>query len=358
MALSILLLLTVCVVTRLVDAQCPESCNCTVADVIDCSGLGLTELPAVTKPESFYRLSRLDFSDNRISILDIDRLLHHIRGMSIDVIDFSNNTITDVNGTFDYKDGKDYKVLDLSRNALQTFPSSVIPIYHSWGSFTLDLSYNLLTELTEHMFVGGSKDKTLPGFKFFASHNLISDIHPSTFLGIGLIDAVVDLRFNRIKSLNETFQPPTSVLQLYLSDNPWHCDCNLRWIITPSNLLVDYTKSDPPACQTPSALEGRPIFELNADDFACLPYESGSDVQEFLDTDSFVVTCPVTADPPNPRITWHVLIPSADNGDPTLLCFDSETVKLGDFEGNPGIIFKCTATNNAGSLTLLLNVEY
>lgn len=357
MTLSVLVL-TVWAVTNLVDAQCPMDCLCT-NDVIDCSGLGLREITNVTRPLTVNSLSRLDFSNNRIRLLDIDELFDSLQGLSIEVIDFSNNVISDVNGTFDALNGKDYTVLNLSNNALRIFPSSVIPINHHAVSFTLDVSNNMLTELTENMFAGG-RDSILPGFTFIASNNLISDIHPNTFQGINLLQAVVDLRFNRIRFLAETFQPPREVLRFRLSDNPWRCDCNLRWIVSPSNNLVNIIENEPLTCQTPLALQGRLILGLNADEFACLPFQNGPLQRDFFNTDTFVVTCPLTADPVGSlRITWQVWIPSAGNGDPVQLFFDSETVGLRDLNlPGPMAAFKCTGSNNAGSLTLSLDVRY
>ncbi|PIK33432.1 putative protein slit [Apostichopus japonicus] len=282
--------------SRRVHAQCPTACFCT-SDVIDCSNLNLNELPVGTTPSSFDRLSRLDYSNNGISVLDIDRLFQFIRGLEVDVIDFSSNRISDVIGTFDANDGKDYLVLNLSRNVLQTFPSSIIPLNHIRGMITIDISHNQLTELTRNMFAGGN-DVILPRFQFFATNNLISRVDPETFQGVSILDAIVDLRSNLIRTLTEDFQSPRSVRQLRFSDNPWHCDCNLRWIITPANRLVNHTMDDPPACRTPAAVQGRRIFELRPDDFACLPFQDGPLRQNYLNMDSFLVRCPVNADPP------------------------------------------------------------
>ncbi|XP_071829002.1 leucine-rich repeat and fibronectin type-III domain-containing protein 4-like [Apostichopus japonicus] len=339
-----------------VHAQCPTACFCT-SDVIDCSNLNLNELPVGTTPSSFDRLSRLDYSNNGISVLDIDRLFQFIRGLEVDVIDFSSNRISDVIGTFDANDGKDYLVLNLSRNVLQTFPSSIIPLNHIRGMITIDISHNQLTELTRNMFAGGN-DVILPRFQFFATNNLISRVDPETFQGVSILDAIVDLRSNLIRTLTEDFQSPRSVRQLRFSDNPWHCDCNLRWIITPANRLVNHTMDDPPACRTPAAVQGRRIFELRPDDFACLPFQDGPLRQNYLNMDSFLVRCPVNADPPRFQVDWQVWIPSPFGLDPIQLFFTSETVGLRDLVANPRAAFKCTARNNAGSLTLSLDIQF
>lgn len=339
------------------DAQrCPTTCRCPIG-VIDCSDRGFTELPNVTRPGTSSQLSRVDFSNNILTVLNIDKLFEFIVGLQVDELDFSSNMIAEVEGTFDAADGKDYETLNLSRNAFTEFPRNIIPVNHARVRFIIDISYNSLTELTTEMFAVGD-DMTLPGFQFIATNNMISVIHPQTFQGVDLLDSIVDLRFNNLMSLSEDFAPPRGVETLRISNNPWRCDCNLRWMINFSNRLVNFTEEDPPNCETPVSVRGRPIFQLQANDFACLPFRSGPIRQNFVNMDTFVVRCPVTADPPTFDLRWDVWLPSPNGADPIQLCFNSETVGFKGLQTNPRAAFRCTASNNAGSVSIALEVLY
>ncbi|KAJ8022487.1 Protein slit [Holothuria leucospilota] len=196
------------------------------------------------------------------------------------------------------------------------------------------------------MFASGN-DFFLPGFQFLARNNLINKVHDETFQGVELTDTILDLRYNRLTTLSPDFQSPRGVEALRFSNNPWHCDCNLRWIIAKDRFLVNHTALDPPNCQTPVSLRGHPIFTLREEEFTCLPYREGSLQRDIpgASTD-FTLTCPVTADPPNPEISWTVWLPCPTWGQPLQFDFTSEIITLSDITTNPRAAFRCTATNN------------
>lgn len=357
------LLVTIAGIIQIVRSQsCPSECSCTSNSdgngIIDCSNRGLTEVVEVAHPQPGGKIAKIDFSNNMLTTLDIDKLYTLIRGLIVDELDFSLNSINVVTGTFDADLGRDYETLNLSSNAFSSFPANIVPVRHLRTKFIIDFSYNQLTELTAHMFASGN-DFFLPGFQFLARNNLINKVHDETFQGVELTDTILDLRYNRLTTLSPGFQSPRGVEALRFSNNPWHCDCNLRWIIAKDRFLVNHTALDPPNCQTPVSLRGHPVFTLREEEFTCLPYREGSLRRDIPGTNTdFTLSCPVTADPPNPEISWTVWLPCPSEGNPLQFDFISETVTLSDITTNPRAAFRCTATNNAGSIDLDLDIRY
>ncbi|XP_071828945.1 uncharacterized protein [Apostichopus japonicus] len=341
--------------------QCPTICTCSPdpvlnTGVIDCSNRGLTSIPDNLVYPFGGTIGKIDLSNNMLTTLDIDRLFTLLRGSQVEALDFSSNLISDVTGTFDALDGKDYVTLNLSSNAFTSFPENVIPVNHLRNELVLDFSNNRLTELTRHIFAGGN-DPTLFGFQFLARNNLINRIDDETFQGVEIVDTILDLRSNLLTTLSPTFQSPVGVRELRFSGNPWNCDCNLRWIINPMRFLVNHTSTDPPNCVTPVAIQGRPIFSLTSNEFTCLPFQQGPLQRNIVNPDSFTLSCPASADPPTPEISWTVWLPCPNGGDPLELFFTSDEITLSDIDTNPRAAFRCTAINNAGSVDFDLDIR-
>ncbi|KAJ8029715.1 Protein slit [Holothuria leucospilota] len=340
-------------------SECPSACDCSFLSsgesLIDCSNRGLTEVVPVAH-QGVLKIAKIDFSNNMLTALDVEVLFSLIAGIQVDELDFSFNSISVVKGTFSANLGKDYETLNLSSNALTSFPSNVIPKVHWRANLILDFSNNQLTELTSEMFAGG--DIFFPGFQFLARNNSISRIHNDTFEGVILVDTVLDLRSNQITTLSEGFRSPLGVQAIKLSDNPWHCDCNLRWITDPARYLITYTAFDPPNCSTPVPLRGKKIFTLNANEFACLPFQDGVLHQDITNTDEFTLTCPVSADPPDLEISWNIWFSCPTMSVfPIKLSFITVDITFSDIMTSSWVAIQCIATNNAGSLTLDLDIR-
>ncbi|XP_071828845.1 leucine-rich repeat and fibronectin type-III domain-containing protein 4-like [Apostichopus japonicus] len=355
------ILLTLVGIVHCQPPQCPTICSCYPGPelntgVIDCSNRGLTSIPN----NLFYPLggfiAKIDLSNNMLTTLDIDRVFTILRGTTVEVLDFSSNLISDVTGTFDAFEGKDYVTLNLSSNAFTSFPPNVIPVNHQRNKLVLDFSNNRLTELTRHMFAGGN-DVNLFGFEFLAKNNLINRIDDETFQGVVIVDTILDLRSNLLTTLSPTFQSPAGIREFRFSGNPWNCDCNLRWIINPMRFLVNHTSMDPPNCVTPVAIQGRPIFNLTSNEFTCLPFRQGPLQRNIVNQDSFTLSCPASADPPTPEISWTVWLPCPYGGDPLKMFFTSDEITMSNIDPNPRAAFRCTAINNAGSVNFDLDIR-
>ena len=62
----------------------------------------------------------------------------------------------------------------------------------------------------------------------------------------------------------------TDLHSLTLHDNPWHCDCHLRplitWMVEANLPMVDL-----PRCSAPKRLAGRRFADIALENFACNP---------------------------------------------------------------------------------------
>lgn len=110
----------------------------------------------------------------------------------------------------------------------------------------------------------------------------------------------IDLRFNNIttiteKELKQLKQLETVILKL--EDNPFHCDCNIRYFVEflqdNTNLsaigLANYEYFKTLNCKTPTTLKGRVIASLSVSEIGCY------DVRSTIEKSPFIAMCIVVA---------------------------------------------------------------
>ena len=82
-----------------------------------------------------------------------------------------------------------------------------------------------------------------------------------------LVDLVYNLAFSiRVSYVNCLFQ----VTHIDITDNPWHCDCKLKWLKelqekTASRYVFDLTIR----CASPPRMKGKEWYDIKAADFVC-----------------------------------------------------------------------------------------
>ena len=86
----------------------------------------------------------------------------------------------------------------------------------------------------------------------------------------------LNLAFNDITNLPVNVQNLTHLEKIWLSGNPFHCDCEMTWMIgwlnnftipSKEHVIVDYQDIK---CHS-GKMKGKPIYKLNKVDLGCFP---------------------------------------------------------------------------------------
>ncbi|XP_033647651.1 leucine-rich repeat-containing protein 15-like [Asterias rubens] len=163
-----------------------------------------------------YSIWTLDLSGNFIEELPPGVF----RGSSLGSLDLSFNSIRRLNNesfiALDY-----LMELFLSSNILDKLPKSAFRPLLSID--LIDLRWNHLTRITNQF----SNMTTLTNLGL--SRNSIARISPEAFQGCTNLRGLF-LDSNRLSTVSEeTFKLP-NLVDVKLYDNPWHCDCRIKWM--------------------------------------------------------------------------------------------------------------------------------
>ena len=88
----------------------------------------------------------------------------------------------------------------------------------------------------------------------------------------------LDLSDNRLIDIPKTMQSLTNLQKLWMSGNPFHCDCSMTWMIkwlnnfttsTGDHVIVDYQNV---TCHS-GKMKGKPIYLSSAVEMGCYPSE-------------------------------------------------------------------------------------
>uniref|UniRef100_A0A4W3KIK6 Slit homolog 3 (Drosophila) n=1 Tax=Callorhinchus milii TaxID=7868 RepID=A0A4W3KIK6_CALMI len=228
--------------------SCPGACVCS-NNIVDCRGKGLTEIP-VNLPEGIVEI-RLE-----------QNLIKNVRP-----------------GAFiQYKK---LKRIDLSKNQISEIAGDAFQGLRSLSS--LVLYGNKITELPKGLFDGLISLQLL-----LLNANKINCLRVNTFRDLQNLN-LLSLYDNKLQTITKgLFAPLRSIQTLHLAQNPFVCDCHLRW-------LADYLHNNPietsgARCSSPRRLANKRINQIKGKKFRC----SGSeDYRTKLSGDCFMdLVCP------------------------------------------------------------------
>ncbi|CAG0880137.1 unnamed protein product [Cyprideis torosa] len=263
-------------------------------------------------------LQRLDLSWNLIHSFDKD-VFDHLEELEELIMAHNPMPEVDVSTAIALTTIRDLKVLDFSGTEMVEFPESILhsvnrleKLYLRDNLFTkvptqlssthtlleLYLDNNPIERLEYDSFQDLESLKLLSisgmpllkniGTRAFAQlddletlicsfNPSLSSIHPFAFRNkdgdrLGNLKKV-DLNNNRLETVSATLLDWTQLDSVNLQENPWRCDCNLRWMVT---ILGPYLEKNAPqltmsiTCALPKEFHAQNALMLAPNDFKCV----------------------------------------------------------------------------------------
>lgn len=228
--------------------SCPSACSCS-NNIVDCRGKGLTEIPA-NLPEGIVEI-RLE--QNSIKSIPAGAFIQYKKLKRIDI---SKNQISDI-----------------APDAFQGLKSLT----------SLVLYGNKITEIPKGLFDGLVSLQLL-----LLNANKINCLRVNTFQDLQNLN-LLSLYDNKLQTISKgLFAPLQSIQTLHLAQNPFVCDCHLKW-------LADYLQDNPietsgARCSSPRRLANKRISQIKSKKFRC----SGSeDYRNRFSSECFMdLVCP------------------------------------------------------------------
>ncbi|XP_033880205.3 slit homolog 1 protein-like isoform X2 [Acipenser ruthenus] len=211
----------------LLAGSCPAMCTCS-NNIVDCRGKGLTAIPA-NLPDS---MAEIRLEQNGIKSVPP--------------------------GTF--SPYKKLRRIDLSNNHISEIAPDAFQGLRSLNS--LVLYGNKITDLPKGVFDGLYALQLL-----LLNANKIHCVRADAFQDLQNL-SLLSLYDNKIQTLAKgTFAALRAVQTLHLAQNPFICDCNLKW-------LADYLRSNPietsgARCASPRRLANKRIGQIKSKKFRC-----------------------------------------------------------------------------------------
>ncbi|XP_069826757.1 slit homolog 3 protein [Dendropsophus ebraccatus] len=228
--------------------SCPSACACS-NNVVDCRGKGLTEIPA-NLPEGIIEI-RLE--QNSIKSIPAGAFTQY----------------------------KKLKRIDLSKNHISEIAPDAFSGLKSLTS--LVLYGNKITEIPKGLFDGLVSLQLL-----LLNANKINCLRVNTFQDLQSLN-LLSLYDNKLQTISKgLFAPLKSIQTLHLAQNPFVCDCHLKW-------LADYLQDNPietsgARCTSPRRLANKRISQIKSKKFRCTGSE---DYRSKFSGDCFMdLVCP------------------------------------------------------------------
>uniref|UniRef100_A0AAQ4S1S9 Slit homolog 2 (Drosophila) n=1 Tax=Gasterosteus aculeatus aculeatus TaxID=481459 RepID=A0AAQ4S1S9_GASAC len=213
--------------------QCPESCTCS-NNIVDCRGKGLTEIPT-NLPET---ITEIRLEQNAIKVIPAGAFAPY----------------------------KKLRRIDLSNNQISELASDAFQGLRSLNS--LVLYGNKITEISKALFEGLFSLQLL-----LLNANKIACLRVDAFQDLHNLN-LLSLYDNKLQTIAKgTFSSLRAIQTLHLAQNPFICDCHLKW-------LADYLQDNPietsgARCTSPRRLANKRIGQIKSKKFRCSGTEPG-----------------------------------------------------------------------------------
>ncbi|XP_075947973.1 slit homolog 2 protein isoform X1 [Anarhichas minor] len=207
--------------------QCPESCTCS-NNIVDCRGKGLTEIPT-NLPET---ITEIRLEQNAIKVIPAGAFSSY----------------------------KKLRRIDLSNNQISELASDAFQGLRSLNS--LVLYGNKITEISKALFEGLFSLQLL-----LLNANKIACLRVDAFQDLHNLN-LLSLYDNKLQTIAKgTFSSLRAIQTLHLAQNPFICDCHLKW-------LADYLQDNPietsgARCTSPRRLANKRIGQIKSKKFRC-----------------------------------------------------------------------------------------
>ena len=262
----------------------------------------LSELHLSQNNITNHGLSPLAFEDTqslRILILTDNLLTKFPENFpgSLQLLRLNKNNINFVSRTA-LQGLKNLSNLDLSQNALGQTGIEKFSFMSLTSLKVLDLSHNFITEIPSHL------PETLQ--ELMLSNNQIEFLYSNENNGHGSLSSIkhlvrVDLSSNNLKSVETNAFGNLKLQSVQLHDNPWMCDCHLKYLKQwlSSNVLT-LSSENKFCCQSPRAFTGVTLTSIDEEALKCTARNINRNINIYNVTfSSFVVKWNTpSSDPP------------------------------------------------------------
>ncbi|CAL8101558.1 unnamed protein product [Calicophoron daubneyi] len=193
---------------------------------------------------------------------------------------------------------------------------------------TLNLAENFI-DLIPDSFFNVPPVNRIQGLWLGSTKSLRMQIEPRSFFSLENLK-ILDISFSKLSVLPSDIAIALNTMrnleEFYLGGNPWHCDCNLRWLrkwyLSGSPAQLQYTLGHidrqgeraivEPVCFTPEHLRNKKIFGAEAcefcmglSEFQCPPKILTEDQNlTVIAGNSIVLSCEFYADPID-AVSWY-----------------------------------------------------
>ncbi|XP_043548445.1 trophoblast glycoprotein-like [Chiloscyllium plagiosum] len=252
---------------------CPSECECTDRSrSVECRNTNLTQIPWGIPPST----QNLLITGNNISLLRRSAFEGNGSGfVYLGTLSLPGNQIEGIEPSA-FEGLANLRTLNLSRNTLASIAADAFLGLCQLQS--LSMNYALEPSVEDQLWIA-LRPSNLPNVtELHVAGNYLTKLSEEA-VSIGSSLQLLDLRSNLLQSIRKqtiTLWQSHHKLKVYLSSNPWMCDCELRpvyWWLRNTSQIGDGQLL---TCFSPSTLNGSILSQLRPDDLVCLEETAAS----------------------------------------------------------------------------------